>query len=126
MAVFLAGALGRVERLVDRGDDVRHRDLLRAAREVIAAARTAHAGDQLRAAQLAEQLLQIGKRNVLALADGRQRDRAAILAQRQIDHGGHREPALRRQSHGYLYLSDQYPIAVVKYTLYPSDLIGLN
>jgi len=47
--------------LIDRGDDVRHEILLRAAREVIAAARAAHAGDQLRAAQLAEQLLQIGK-----------------------------------------------------------------
>src|SRR5205807_3242106 len=54
ISVLLAAALGRVERLVDRGDDVRHRDLLRHAREVIAAARTAHAGDQLRAPQLAE------------------------------------------------------------------------
>jgi len=66
------------------------------------AARTAHAGNQLRAPQLAEQLLQIGKRDVLALADGRERNRAAILAERQIDHGGHCEPAFCRESHDEL------------------------
>ena len=36
-------------------------------------------------AQLAEQLFQIGQRNILALADGGQGDRPAVLTQRQID-----------------------------------------
>jgi hypothetical protein len=51
------------------------------------------------AAQLAEQLLQIGQGNLLALADGRQRDGAIALAQTQIDHRGDREPAFGSETH---------------------------
>src|SRR5205814_3678017 len=114
VAIFLPAALRGVERLVDRGDDVRDRDLVRALGEVVAATRTAHARDELRAAQLAEELLEIGKRNVLALADRRERHRAAVLAQRQIQHRGDRKPALGREFHAGLW---EYPINMVKYTL---------
>ncbi|GAA6118729.1 hypothetical protein Acidovoranil_08320 [Acidovorax sp. FG27] len=51
------------------------------------------------AAQLAEQLLQIGQRDLLALADGRQGDRAIVLAQGQIDHGGNRKTAFGSETH---------------------------
>ena len=50
-------------------------------------------------AQLAEQLLEVGQGDLLALADSRQRDRAIALTQAQIDHGGDREPAFGSESH---------------------------
>jgi hypothetical protein len=74
VAVFLAAALGRIQRLVHGDDDVGHGDLVGAARQTVAAARAADRFDDL-AAQLAEQLLQVGQRNRLTLADAGQRDR---------------------------------------------------
>ncbi|BAO80406.1 hypothetical protein SRAA_0552 [Serpentinimonas raichei] len=41
---------------------------------------------------------------MLALADGRQRDGAAGLAQRQIDHGGDGEPSFGGEAHGAILL----------------------
>ena len=73
--------------------------LRRGLREVIAAAGPAHARHERGAAQLAEQLLEVGQRNVLALADRGERHRAAVLPQRQIDHRSDREPSLRSESH---------------------------
>src|SRR5205814_2091966 len=71
LAVVLATlppcALRGIDRLVDRYDDLRHRDRLRASRQAITAARAAHALDQAVPAQLAEQLLEIGQRNLLPL-----------------------------------------------------------
>src|SRR6185436_16702202 len=83
-------------------------------REVIAAAGAPHAGNQLGAPQLAEELLEIGKRDVLTLADRRERNRAAVLAHRQVDHRGHCEPAFGSESHMLLIV--QYPINMLKYT----------
>jgi hypothetical protein len=40
-------------------------------------------------AQFAEKLLQIGERNLLALADSRERDRTVVLAQSQRTHSIH-------------------------------------
>jgi hypothetical protein len=51
------------------------------------------------AAQLAEELLEVGKRDLLALADAGERYRPGIAVQRQVEHRGHCEPALGRQSH---------------------------
>jgi len=45
------------------------------------------------AAQLAEQLLQVRQRNLLAPADRRQSDGAGVLAQGQVNHGCNSEPA---------------------------------
>jgi hypothetical protein len=99
MAVLLAAALRGVERLVHRAHDIRDRDGIRRLREVVAPARPARARHERGAPQLAEELLEIGKRNVLPLADGRERHRAAVLTQRQVHHRGHRKPSLRSESH---------------------------
>src|ERR1700744_1254544 len=55
VAGTLATALRRIDRLVDRDDDVGRGHLFRAPREVIPAARTAYALDDLVPAQLAKQ-----------------------------------------------------------------------
>jgi sugar phosphate isomerase/epimerase len=88
------------------------RDIGRRLREVVAAARAAHARDELAPAQLAEQLLQVGQRDVLAPADRRERHRPARLTHGQIHHRGHRKPAFGRESHGCL----EYLINVLNYT----------
>jgi hypothetical protein len=106
LAVFLAATLGRVERLVDRGDDIGDRDLGELAGERVAAARAAHALDQSVAPQLAEQLLEIGKRDALALADSGKRYRTLAAVHGEIEHRGYRKPSLRGQSHGALLASN--------------------
>ena len=50
-------------------------------------------------AQLVEQLLQVRQRNLLTPADRRQGHRPGVLAQCEVDHGGHRETALGGQTH---------------------------
>src|ERR1700730_15823148 len=73
VAVMLLGAfastlsttLRGVDRLVHRNDDVRHRNVLGTARKIVSTARTAHRLDDLVPAQLAEQLFEIGQRDVL-------------------------------------------------------------
>ena len=99
VAVFLAAALGRIELLINRDDDVRHRHVLRLARQVVATARSAHRFDDFMAAQLAEQLLEVRQRDFLALADAGQRDRSLVLTQRQVNHCSHRKAAFCSQSH---------------------------
>src|SRR5712692_11410782 len=69
VAVLAAAALRGIERLLDRADDVRDRELRGVAREVITAAGTAHALDELAPAQLAEELLEIRERDLLPVAD---------------------------------------------------------
>jgi hypothetical protein len=99
LAILLAAALGGVQWLVDRENDVRDADLARRARKRIAAAGATGALDQLMTAQLAEQLLEIRQRNLLALADACQGDRPVVLAQGQIDHRRNRETTLSCQTH---------------------------
>jgi hypothetical protein len=55
--------------------------------------------DEFVPAQLAEQLLQVGQRDLLALADRRQGDGTIVLAQCQIDHRGDRKAAFGRETH---------------------------
>mmetsp|Transcript_15032 Transcript_15032/g.35475 ORF Transcript_15032/g.35475 Transcript_15032/m.35475 type:complete len:655 (-) Transcript_15032:1504-3468(-) len=98
-AVVLAATAGRVEGLVHRDDDVGHRDVFGLAPQRIPTTRAAGALDKLVAAQLAKQLLQIGERNLLPLADGSQRDRARVLAQRQVQHRGDCKPAFGGETH---------------------------
>jgi hypothetical protein len=50
-------------------------------------------------AQFAEQLLEVGKRDLLTLADGSQGDWPVVLAQSQIDHGGDSETAFGGETH---------------------------
>ena len=73
------------------------------AAEGVAAARAADRFDELVAAQLAEQLLEVGQRDVLALADAGQRHRALLLAQGQIDHRGDGKTAFGGESHNWGY-----------------------
>jgi hypothetical protein len=54
------------------------------------------------AAQLAEQLFQVGQRDLLALADGGQRHRPRVRAQRQVDHRRDGKSALGGQTHEIL------------------------
>src|SRR5262245_33715458 len=102
LAVLLAATLRRVERLVDRGDDVGDRHLRKVARERVAAAGAANALDQRVAAQLAEQLLEIRKRDALPLADAGERDGPLAAVHREVEHRGHGEPSLGGQSHRLL------------------------
>ncbi|KAF7962963.1 hypothetical protein AWV80_15515 [Cupriavidus sp. UYMU48A] len=99
VTIALSTALGGIERLVHGDDDVRHRDVLRLAREAVATAGAAHAFDDLMPAQLAEQLLQVGQRDLLTLADASERDGTLILAHSQVDHRSHSEAAFSGQSH---------------------------
>ena len=100
VAIFFAAAHGGVERLVDRRNDVGHRNALQRLAQVVAAAGAAHRLDNAVAAQLAKQLLKVRQRDALALADRRQGHRAIGVAQRQINHGGDGEAAFGGQSHG--------------------------
>ncbi|MNC89250.1 hypothetical protein D3C83_51560 [compost metagenome] len=100
-AVLLAAALRGVDRLVHRRNDIGHRDVGNRPGQAIAAARAAHAVDELGTAQLAEQLLQVGQRNVLALADRGEGHRTPVLPQSQIDHRGDREASFGSESHGF-------------------------
>jgi hypothetical protein len=63
------------------------------------------------AAQLAKQLLKIRQRNLLALADGSQSYRAAVLSQAQINHRSDRKAAFGREAHNKLL---KVSLAVVK------------
>jgi hypothetical protein len=74
-AVFAATALRCIEWLIDGTNDVGDRHFTGWARQTVAATGAAHAFDEAVAAQLAEQLLQIGKGNFLTIADSGQRHR---------------------------------------------------
>src|SRR5690606_36517232 len=99
VAVVLAAALRGVERRVERDDRVGAGYGLAGSREREPSSGPARALDQFVPAQLAGQLLEIRQRNLLALADAGKRHRRLMLAQGQVDHGGHGEPPLGRQSH---------------------------
>jgi len=77
----------------------------RIARQGVAAAGAARGFHEFVAAQLAEQLLEVGERDALALADGSQSDRAIALAQGQINHRGDRKPALGGKTHRKLLVA---------------------
>ena len=64
------------------------------------AARTADALDQSVPAQLAEQLLEIRQRDLLALGDGSQRHRTAHPVQGDVNHRGNGEASFRGEAHG--------------------------
>jgi hypothetical protein len=53
-------------------------------------------------AQLAEELFEVGQRDLLALADGSQGHGTRIRAQGQVDHGRHGKSAFGGKSHLFL------------------------
>jgi len=83
-AVFLATTLRGVNRLIDGNNNVSHRDVAGFSAKGIPAAWTPGGFDQFMAAQFAEKLLKVRQRNLLALADGSQGDRAVVLAQPEL------------------------------------------
>ena len=103
MAVFLAAALRGVDGFVDGEDDVGHRYLRHILGERIAAARTAMLSMSARRRNL-KQLLQIGKRNLLALADLRKRHRVSARLHPKIDHRRYRKTPFGCQSIAVLSL----------------------
>jgi hypothetical protein len=50
-------------------------------------------------AQPPEELLQVGQRDALALANGSERDGALFLAEAEIDHGGNGKTTFGGKSH---------------------------
>src|SRR5712691_5330429 len=116
VAVFLAAALRRVQRLVHRRDDVRDRYPFETARERVAAARPARAVDQRVTSQLAEELFQIRERDALPLADAGERHRTLAAVHGEVQHRGHCESSFGRQSHGCTLNGFEYPMYLVKYT----------
>src|SRR5690348_3709282 len=97
-------AAGGADRLVDRKDNIGNARSGRAMREEIAAARAAHALDEVGAAQLRKQLLEIGERDFLTLGDLGEGDRLARAVLGEIDHGHHRVTPLRAQPHSLALL----------------------
>ncbi|MNC88483.1 hypothetical protein D3C83_43000 [compost metagenome] len=107
VAVFLAAALRRVDGLVHRQDDLGDGQPAHVLGQHVAAARPAHALHQPVAAQLAEQLLEIGQRDLLPPADLRERHRTFAVMHREVHHRRHRKAPLRRQSHGLPHKNSQ-------------------
>ena len=81
------------ERLIDRDDDVGDANLLTDAGQLVAAARAADAAHQVVAAQLAEQLLEVGERDLLALGDLGQGYRPVGAVNGEVSHRHHRVSA---------------------------------
>ena len=91
--VMLTDGRGNIDRLGQPGRAQAEADALQAARQALAQIRTATT------AQAAEQLLEVGQRDLLTGADGGQRHRACALAQRQIDHRSNGKTAFCCESH---------------------------
>src|SRR5205085_1454486 len=104
-------ALGRIERFLDRADDLGDCHLGGFAGEVITATRAADAFHERAPAQLAEELLQVRQRDLLALADAGQRHETVCAVQREVQHGGDRETALGGKLHG----NPLYPTIILNY-----------
>src|SRR5690606_26437012 len=121
LTVALAQATGRVHRVVNRLNDLRHIDSCRPTGQAITATRPAHTLNQLAAAQLGEQLLQIGHRYALAQRYVRQRDGALILVEGQVQHCCNRITAFGGQTHNDTRVrfsqapTMQYPTILVNY-----------
>ena len=121
LAVLLAAALGRVQRFIDRGDDAGDGDVFGLATQGVAAAWATGGFHQTVAAQLAKQLFKIRQRDALALADRRERDRASVLAQGQIEHGRYGKSAFGSQTHDFLLLK-----LIVRYLTWIKTLTRLS
>ena len=102
-AAGAAGGAGaareRVHRLVDGGEDLGDADLLDWPGEAVAAAGTAHRLDDLGAAELHEELFEVGEADLLALGDLAQRDEALRLLPGKVGEGDHRVAPLGAELH---------------------------
>src|SRR5262249_16066244 len=84
-------------------------DGVRRPAEPIAARAPPRAFDEPGPAQLEEELLQIGERNLLALGNRRQGQRTLGAVPGKIGHGGNPVPTPRVQLHGACLQSTPYP-----------------
>src|SRR5690242_6799150 len=82
-------ALHRGDRALQSLHHLEHLDLLRRATEAVAAVGAPLALDQAGLAQLRDQVLEVGEREVLGLCDGAQGNRRAVLVTAQLDHQAH-------------------------------------
>lgn len=104
VAVGAAAALGGIEFVFCGFDDLRDVNLRCGCSQNITAAGAAQAFNQLGAAQLAEQLFQIGKGDVLPFADGAELNGTILGIHGQIDHCCYGKAAFGGQSHGVVCL----------------------
>src|SRR5438445_892862 len=87
--IALGGADLRLDRTLERTDDVAGRDLRRIPGEQVAAPGAALPVHQARSPQRRDELLEIRERQILALGDGVQRHRPLTPVAREIDHEAH-------------------------------------
>ena len=88
-----------VDRFIDGIDHLGDLNTRHVTRELIAATRPTHTGDQTAAPQLGEQLFEIGQADALALGDAGQRDRTIFLPQGEVEHRSDCEASFGGQSH---------------------------
>jgi hypothetical protein len=100
MAIAKTLATRCVDRLVHGINYLSHLNALHLARQLIAATRATHTGNQAAAAQFGKQLLKVGKRNALALGNIGQGHGPVLCVQRQIEHRSYGVTAFCSQSHG--------------------------
>ena len=93
---------GFIGAFVHGRDDVGHGDLGSVTPQHIAATGPARALHQAGLAQIAENLLQAGKRYLLARADAAQRHGAGLVPQGQVDHRVDGKAAFRTHAHEML------------------------
>ncbi len=100
LAIRLTAAAGSVHAFIDGIDNLGDKNLVTVpTQQVAATGGAAHAGHQLVAAQLGEQLLQVGQRYLLPAGYIGQTDRAGLGVNRQIQHRGYGITAFCCQSH---------------------------
>ncbi|CAI8801172.1 ESAT-6 protein secretion system EspG family protein [Pseudomonas sp. IT-196MI5] len=107
MAITLPLAFGCIDRFVHCIDHLGDLNALHVAGQLVATARTTHAGHQIAAAQLGEKLFEVGQGDALALGDIGQGHGPVLRVQRQVKHGGHGVSAFCSQSHGQLPRSSE-------------------
>jgi hypothetical protein len=106
--IALGGADLRLDRPLQRANDVARRDRRRIARQHVAAARAALAIHQAGLAQDGDELLEVCLRQVLALRDGMERDAAPLPVASEVDHQAHAVFAPCGDMEGGLWISEHY------------------
>ena len=130
MAIAKPLATRGIDGLVHCIDNLGYLNTLHVARQLIAAARATHTGNQTAAAQLGKQLLKVGKRDALALGNIGQGHRPVLCVQRQIEHCSYGVTAFCSQSHGQVPRNSEWGRVcysrLFKSTIRPSTLVGIT
>jgi hypothetical protein len=99
VAVFFAAAVGGVNGLVNRQNNVGHCNFGGFFGQGVAAAGAASGLDQLVTTQFAKQLFEVRQGYFLALTDSGQGDWARMLAQGQVNHGSNCKSTFGGETH---------------------------